>query len=189
MTDLAGALADTTHLADFEGSPVRQSGIEIPGAAGGLRDPMKIDPRAFHKGEKVYVVLECLVDKVRFDPIDKDAPAGDQRRVHVFSVEGATIVDGELVEEHLAAQRAKIERAKDAAKGQGRLPTDEELYEAHTNGEHADGLVPECVECERETAAVAAEQAEAGDTPPADPAPDAPTPLAGRRSRKAAEGG
>jgi hypothetical protein len=175
MTDLAAALADTSHLADFEGLAVRQSGIEIPGAAGGLRDPMKIDPQAFRKGERVYVVLECLVDKVRFDPIDHSEPAGDQRRVHVFSVQAATIVDGELVQDHLEAQRVRIERAKDAARGQAKLPTPEELTEAHVQGEHADALIPGCPQCDEETAAAAAEVAE-------------PTPIAGRRGRKAGQG-
>lgn len=165
MTDLAGALADTSGLTPFEGLAVRQVGIEIPGAAGGLRDAMKIEPAEFHKGETVYVVLQCVVGRVRFDPIDKDDPAGDQRRVHIFDVEGATMVDGDLVREHLDAQADRIARAKDRAAGVSRLPTPDEverLQVEHEAGVHRD-LVAGCPDCDTEAKAAADE---AGDPAP-----------------------
>jgi len=160
------------ELSDFEGLPVRQAGIEIPGAAGGLREAMKIDPQEFHKGDEVYVVLHCRTDKVRFDPIDRDDPTGDQRRVHVFGVEGATIVDAELVSEHIEAQREKIARARDREQGVGRLPTADELERLdaeHEAGVHRD-LVPGCPHCAEEASAAAAEAGE-------------PTPIGSRRGK------
>lgn len=165
----------TPTLSDFEGLPVVEAGIEIPGAAGGLREAMKIDPATFHKGEQVFVVLECRVGKVRFDPIDADYLDGPQRRVHVFVVTGATMVDGDLVRTQLTDQAEKIRLAKEAAQGVTRLPyTDDEFVhaQAHAAGEHADGLVASCPVCETERVAVEAEAEQ-----------DAPTPIAGRRKR------
>ncbi len=162
-------------LSDFEGLPVVEAGIEIPGAAGGLREAMKIDPSTFHKGEQVFVVLECRVGKVRIDPIDMDYLDGPQRRVHVFVVTNATMVDGNLVREQLTDQAEKIRLAREAAQGVTRLPyTDDEFVhaQAHAAGEHASGLVGECPVCQTEKAAVEAEQED-----------DAPTPIAGRRKR------
>lgn len=190
-TTAAGALADTSKLSDFEGLSVRQVGIEIPGAAGGLRDPLRIDPQEWHKGERLFVVFELQVSKVRFDSIDRDDPAGDQRRVHITDVIGSAIVDRELVSEALAEQKRRVDAAEEAAKGIGHLQLDggEEAQKAHDDGLHAAGLVPGCPGCEAEAAALEAEAADAAkaDTPTDDDAPPpAPTPIAGR-ARKAAE--
>lgn len=183
-TTVAGALADTSKLSDFEGHSVRQVGVEIPGAAGGLRDAMRVDPQQFSQGTTVYVVLECPVQKVRYEPIDKDEPGGDQRRVHILGTTGAAIVDRELVEGALAEQKRRIESAKEAAAGIGHLPYDDEAEKAHDQGLHAAGLVPGCPKCDEEAQAAAAE---AKDVPGVDDeeAPPAPTPIAGRAKRTA----
>lgn len=173
MSDAAPALPT---LEPFEGLPVVEAGIEIPGAAGGLREAMKIDPATFHKGEEAFVVLACRVGKVRFDPIDADYLDGPQRRVHVFVVTNATMVNGDIVRAQLNDQAERIRLAKEAAQGVTRLPyTDDEFVhaQAHAAGEHASGLVDPCPVCQTEKAAVEAE-AEA----------DAPTPITGRRKRK-----
>lgn len=186
MTNLAAALADTSKLDPFEGVDVLAAGIEIPGAAGGLRDAMKIDPQQFHAGERLYVVLECDVAKIRFDPIQSGDEMVGWRRTHVLSAQAATFVDADLVAEAIASQKRKIELANEAANGIGRLPYDEDALVAHREGLHAAGRVPGCVECENEEAAELAEAkddpgtgepmtAVDGDTLPA------PTPIAGRR--------
>lgn len=188
-TTAAGALADTSKLSDFEGLSVRQVGIEIPGAAGGLRDPLRIDPQEWHKGDRLYVVMELQVSKVRFDSIDKDDPAGDQRRVHITEVLGTAIVDRELVGEALAEQKRRVELAKEAAAGVGRLPVDDEAEKAHDDGLHAAGLVPGCAKCEAEVAAMEQEAADAAAAPADEPDPPAPTPIAGRARKAAAKRG
>lgn len=181
MTDLAHALADTSQLTPFDGHDVIRTTVAVTNAGDGLSEAMKIDPTELHHGDRVYLVLECEVAKVRFDPVgDTDALS----RVHILRAGTAAMVDKELVESVLAEQRIKIDRARDAAKGQSRLPTDEELLEAHTNGEHADGLVPGCVECDREQQAVEEEAAADLAAAEADP----PASLAGRRARKAKAG-
>ena len=149
-------------LSPFEGLDVIEAGVEIPGAAGGLREAMAVDPQEMHKGERVHVVLECEVTKVRFDPVAKDYPSGDQRRVHILAVEGATIVEGdaaELVQERLDAQRERIQLAKEAEQGIQRIDLDslDDLEAEHDAGKHADGLVDECPSCEEERSLAAAE--------------------------------
>lgn len=110
---LAAALADVSHLVSFEGHDVIKASIEIPNAAGGLRSAMAIEPRQFAHQEKVFVVLECDVTKVRFDPIkETDCLA----RVHVLSAENATFVSGDLVHQQLAAQAERVEAARNLAK-------------------------------------------------------------------------
>lgn len=157
-------------LQSFEGRAVRTVGIEIPSAAGGLREAMKIEPQEFHHGQKVFVVLECDVAKVRFDPLGDDTD--DLRRVHVFAAEQAVIVDEALVREHLDEQARRIDEAKRRAKGEFTLD-EAQLEEAHAAGEHADGLLAcGCPPCDAERAAAAAEDDEV----------EPPTPIS-KRSR------
>lgn len=153
----AAAMAGTSTLGDFEGDDVLQSGIEIPGAAGGLRDAMAVDPVRLSKDDEVFIVLRCTVAKVRFEPI-KDTDA--LRRVHILAADEATFVDGDLVREHLAAQSDRIQRAKEAAAGVSRLEFVEDgdeddeaevLVRQHNVGAHLTPLA-ECPLCTPEPA-------------------------------------
>lgn len=150
------------NLGTFEGSPVTKAGITIPGLAGGLRDAMRIDPEAFRKGERLFVVAECTVIDVDMEAIDKDDPAGDQRRVHTLGVEAATIVEREVVAEALDRHRERLQVAKDAEAQQHTI----QLAVDHNEGQHATRKVAGCQECEANAAAAAS----AG--------PDQPEPLA-----------
>lgn len=169
MSDPAPIVAG---LEDFAGLPVVEAGIEIPGAAGGLRDAMKIAPQEFNHGQRVAVVLDCIVQKVRFEPIDKDYPDGPQRRAHVFAVDAATMIDRDLVRQQLADQAERIRLAKEAEAGVSRLPFDDEgeYGLAHARGEHASGLVDGCPVCQSEVDALDREAS-------------TPTPITGRRKR------
>lgn len=106
-------MSPAATLSDFEGLEVTQSSIEIPGAAGGLRDALKVDPVEKHKGDVIHVVLECEVQKIRHDSIDKDDLAGPQERVHILRVTNATLVDRQLVAKPLEAQAERIAHAKE----------------------------------------------------------------------------
>lgn len=114
---------DRVKLSDFEGLVVAESGIEIPDAAGGLRDALKVDPVELHKNERVYIVLACDVAKIRHDPIDTGELDGPQRRVHVLKTAQATIVDASLVKDALDKQQLRLAEAKEIA-GQQKLDTD-----------------------------------------------------------------
>lgn len=138
-------------LSAFEGRQVLGVGVEIPGAGGGLRDALTIDPQEFHYGETVFVVIEGKVGKLRFDPI---ADAGEAvKRVHVLDVQAATIAERETVERLLDEQAQRIEQAK----GLQRLPFDDELHDAHESGDHAEGLVEGCADCDHEAELAAKE--------------------------------
>lgn len=113
---LAEALAAQV-LEQFEGKDVRRAGVEIPNVAGGLRKAMKIQPRTMRQGDRGMIAFEFIVDKVKFFPIDKDNPAGDQERIHVLIAEGATFVDAEVVADAIKAQKEMIRKAEEEAKG------------------------------------------------------------------------
>jgi hypothetical protein len=144
------------QLEPFEDCPVIGSAIEIPSAGGGLRDALKLDPVELRHGDTVYVVLACVVQKVRFDPAKK-ADDNELTRVHVLGTSNATIVDRDLVIKHLDAQQERIRLAREIAEGIARLPYDDGTYanpeDAHAAGEHASGLHPDCGECNAEAAA------------------------------------
>lgn len=100
--------------------------MEIPGAAGGLREPLKLDPVEMHLEAECYVVMRLRTTKIRFDPI-KDTDGG-LTRVHVMEVVEAAFVDGDVVQEQLVETRRRIEerkKAEDEAKGTPQLPLDE----------------------------------------------------------------
>lgn len=153
---LVTPLDKVEKLTPFENRPVIAVGIEIPGAGGGLRDALTVDPREYHYGETVFVVIEGVVGKIRFDPVKGAGEA--VRRVHVLDVESAAPVERETVEHLLAEQAKRIEEAM----GIKRLEYDDELLAAHQRGEHADGVVEGCVECDKEVAAALVEEHEDG---------------------------
>lgn len=193
-------MPDTT-LPDYLGRQVTRTAIKITRAGDGLSAGMAIEPELLDPGSTVYVVLECVVDSHEHDRVlDKGNDTGLMVLNQVLVAGTGVIIDAEVVKEAIAQQAAKIDRAKEQAQGVQRLPTDEELYEAHTNGEHASGLVDGCVECSREALLTAAEDEPLG-APPADdgsntdPAVQAPEPDAGgnvspigKRKRGKAEG-
>lgn len=110
-----GADPDPTDLGTFEGADVLMSTIAVKNAGDGLSKAMVVERRKFHKGERVYVVLECEVTDVAFKPV-KDTDGVN--RAHSFAAQAATVVDKSLVAEHMEAQKVRIEEAA----GISRLP-------------------------------------------------------------------
>jgi len=110
------------QLPAFENQLVVGAGIEIPGAAGGLRDAMEIEPRVLHQGDRIYVLLECEVAKTRHDPIDKKTFDGPLRRVSVLHTRAGTIMDPEVAKPAVDAQKDRIQKAKEEALGVQRIP-------------------------------------------------------------------
>jgi hypothetical protein len=102
-------------LQDFEGKAVRSSGVEMPGASGGLNKALFVDELELHHGDTGVIAVEYEVVKLRFDPI-KDTD--DLQRVHVLRVTGATQIDSDLVAEALEQQATRVEEAN----GVHRLP-------------------------------------------------------------------
>lgn len=108
-------------LGKFEGKDVRRTGVEIPSVAGGLRKAMKTQPRVMKQGERGYIAFEYVVDKVKFYPIDDDAPTGDQERIHILGVEGVTFVNDDLVKAAIEEQKEALAKAERDASGKQNL--------------------------------------------------------------------
>lgn len=110
MSDLPTALADNSALQPFDGRDVLKATIAITNAGDGLSEALAVEPKEYHLGDRVYVVLETTVDKVRFADAGKD---GDGLiRLHTLKAGRATIVSGDVVRDVLDEQQQRIERAR-----------------------------------------------------------------------------
>lgn len=96
-------------IARFEGDEVLGVKVKITRAGDGLSEALAIEPVVLKQRNKVYVVLECVVGRVAFDPV-KDASKG-VNRVQTLVAGVATIVDEALVKDVLEEQRLKNEAA------------------------------------------------------------------------------
>lgn len=133
-------------LGEFEGRRVIGVGVEMPGAAGGLRDALTVDPIVKHGGDIVYLAMKTKVKKVRFEPVfDEASDEMMWRRVHVLDVLEGIIIEEENVQVMLEAQAIEFERLR----GLTRLPFNEAddpdeddasvaARRAHMAGNHAD---------------------------------------------------
>lgn len=137
-------------LPDFEGLPTIAVSLEVRGIDGGFNDGMTVDPVILHKGDTVFLLVEGVVAGINHKPIEE---ANAWRRAHVVKVNAGTIVTREFAEAQLDAQRQAIEEAK----GIARLPFGDDLQEAHDRGEHADGVVEGCPDCDLEAELAAQE--------------------------------
>lgn len=110
----------SSKMKRFEGHEVREAKIKVTNAGDGLSKAMKVEPAELPIGRIVYVVLECRVGRVSFDPIlDSDGePTKDLSRTQSLRAGTATIVDYDTVKEALEEQR----RRNDEADGIAQFP-------------------------------------------------------------------
>lgn len=142
---MTAAAAVAVELTPFDGKKVIATTIKVTKAGDGLSSALAIEPQEMHLGQKVYVVLECDVEKVQFG---SSSDSDDLLiRQHILATATATIVPRETVIEMLTAQRLKIERARDLAKGQhhltdenGAARTDLADFDGKSAGEDDDGF-------------------------------------------------
>lgn len=146
------------ELGSFEGSPVLGVAIKVKNTGDGLSKSVKVDPVILRQHDRVYVVMECDVVDVQH-PVVKDTDG--VCRTAVLRAGNATIVDKDLVIAHLAAQAERIQLAREAEAGVTRLPLagEVDLVEAHAMGEHKEGLVEGCPECDAEMQSIEDEAA------------------------------
>jgi hypothetical protein len=120
-------------LTPFEGTAVIGTGIEISGAAGGLSDALAVDPLELHKGDRVYVLIEGEVGKIRFDPVKG---VDGLNRVHVLSVTGVAIVDKEFAQDALDEQaREACEAEREAVEREDLAARDELADRRHAKAD------------------------------------------------------
>jgi hypothetical protein len=123
MPEAAKSVRVPVDLEPFEGTEVIAASIAITKAGDGLSEALSVAPQAFHLGEKLYVVLECDVAKIRYEDV-KDT--GSLRRQHTLEAKGATFVDASLVSDLVDAQKEAVQLAKEEAAGIQRLPLADE---------------------------------------------------------------
>lgn len=105
-------------LGAFDGQQVLGTTIAVTNAGDGLSKAMRVDPQLLHLDQTVYVVLECTVGSIKFSPAGPDVSG--VVRVHTLRAGAATLVDKDLVDQHLRDQERRIEEAA----GVQRLPGD-----------------------------------------------------------------
>lgn len=176
------------ELQEFEGKPVLGSAIKIRKAGDGLSEAMRLEPVELHKDDTVYVVLECKVGRIGFDPV-KDIDAWT--RVQDLVAGTATIMDSAVVKDAIAAQATKNEEAREAdriakeeARGTKRIDSFIDLANDHDKGLH-DTPAPGCPNC---VATDAEGQPLEAALSPIEVEVPKPAPLAGRSRRRSAAG-
>lgn len=124
------------QLNQFDGRDVVGTTIALTNAGDGLSKAVATEPIELHHGEKVYVVFETEVSKVRFDKSKDDA--SKLVRVHTLKAGTATIVDFDLVSDVLTAQ----EKKNDEAEGKQKLPGMENIPRGGGRRERTPGGEP-----------------------------------------------
>lgn len=100
---------DVPGLGTYEGHDVVTATVSIRNTGHGLEEAMQVDPVKLDLASTHYVVLECEVEKHRYDPIKESTGL---ELVNMLKAGRATIVDYDLVAGALDAQTARIEQAK-----------------------------------------------------------------------------
>jgi hypothetical protein len=85
---------------------------------------MEIEPEVLEPGTTVFVLLECEVGEHGLKLVDK---ADSYELKQVLKAGTATIVDDQGSRKKIAAQRLRIEKAQEAAKGVQRIPGTEDV--------------------------------------------------------------
>lgn len=154
-------------LGAFEGVPVEGVAIVIPSVAGGLVEPMKVEPVVLHAGDEAWVVFHLRAGEIRHTPRrskEDDSVILGFTRVQRLDVLNATFVDEDLVSSQLASMAARVAERKEAAKlakernvGVQRVDGVERLEADHDEGLHAEEMVKGCPSCQAELDALEAE--------------------------------
>lgn len=118
-----------SDLGSFEGKPVIASKVIVRKAGDGLTKPLAAEPRAFHSGMRVPMLLWGTIGGIDHEPATEGVGV---IRVHDFITEEAAVLDHVelgMLDDLLAAQREKVrlwdleqKRLKDEAKGIHELP-------------------------------------------------------------------
>ena len=133
-------------LDPFEGEAVTELGLEIPSAGGGFHRPLEVDQTLLDvlapvtAGDTVYAVLQLVKRDVKM----KRAKDHDGwKRVDIFQVDGAAIVDPDFALGAIVEQRQRVQEAIDAASGQGTMVTPGGFHERRVVPEAEDVQVGE----------------------------------------------
>lgn len=99
--------------ATVEGVEVTGVAIKLTNAGDGLSKSMEVEARILQPGERVTVLIEGVVQPIRFDPVRLQGGDRDYSRVtreQSIKAELATIVDPEVGRDILDAHRAALDK-------------------------------------------------------------------------------
>lgn len=128
-TSLAGALNES-DLGEYRNKKITSTSIAVRNAGDGLSQAMEIAPEVLEPGSTVFVLIECVVDKHTLALIEK---ADSYELKQILKAGTATIVDDQNSKKKIAAQRNRIEKAQEAAKGISRLEGTEDAIDGKDN--------------------------------------------------------
>ncbi len=111
----------TKKLTAYDGHPVLNATMQIRNTGDGLSKALAVAPVKYDLGSTIHVVLECVVEKHRYDPQDGNALT----LVNMLKAGRATVVGASLVNKALNAQAKEISDADPQAS----LDLEEELAE------------------------------------------------------------
>ena len=107
------------NLPAFEGVDVHKAKLRITGAGDGLSEALALQPKAYHAGETMCLVLRAKVSQINH-VAEKDSNA--LIRVHTAVVESITEVEEAAIRDYLDGAAENLRLARDKAKGQEQLP-------------------------------------------------------------------
>lgn len=109
------------RLPEYGGKKVLRTSVSIRNAGDGLSEGLAIEPTLYPIGTRLQVVLDVEVVKHNHGPLrGKDVDFLEVEQVMKAST--ATVIEAPMVRKALDRQRAKIEKARDDAKGVSNLP-------------------------------------------------------------------
>jgi hypothetical protein len=99
---------------------VRKATLKVSNAGDGLSEALSIEPKAYHIGDEVHLVLKGTITKVEHRR-EKDED-NDLIRLHNLKALEVAEVSESDIRSFLADAAERAKQARDAAKGQEALP-------------------------------------------------------------------
>ena len=107
------SISTPDQIDEFDGMPVVATAVKVTNAGDGLSQAQKIEPEKFTMGQKVVLIIECVVTRVAHEPVSKDAPSLLQRTHTLRAGTVAVAASGDpKLKKILDTQAVKIEEAK-----------------------------------------------------------------------------
>lgn len=98
-------------FAPHDGNKVVGVLLEVSNTGYGLEQSMVMEPEVLQQGDRVNLLFTGVVDKVRYEHVDRDHPELGLTRVQIVRAETGQIVDADTVAGLIDAHRRKLSEA------------------------------------------------------------------------------
>jgi len=109
-------MTEQVTLPAFEGAKVTKSAIRLTKAGDGLSEALEVEPKTWHLGDEIALVVRGTVTQVNHRTIQ-----GTVTRLHTVEASEAAEVPLEQAETNIADAHERIERLRDERSGQQRI--------------------------------------------------------------------